>query len=149
MYWSIRNLSEPGTGGHRGLEAIQFNCATVRGNIVVPMQEPYAKELRLLYDASKIITVDNCQFWDDFDPKKDFQGDVELHMATLPHAIPYSQGVIVSQSFHELLNIVDSVIAKPTILNGKLAPGVADALRALKKNEVHSFFWQVEKVWSR
>ena len=135
--WYIGQL---GTCLSRGLEAIRFNHAAVCGDIVVPMQEPYAKELGLLYDASKTITADNCQFWTDFDPEKDFPGDGKLHMAALLRAIPFGQGAVVPQSFDELLNTVEPAIARPTILNGKPAPGLADALRALKKNEYYSFF---------
>ena len=140
--WCIGQL---GTCLSRGPEAIWFNRAAVCGNIVVPIQKPYAKELGLLYDALKIITADNCQFWADFDPGKDFPGDGELCMAPLPRAIPFGQGAAVPQSFDELLNSVESAIAKPTILNGEPAPGLADALRALKKNEFYSFFGKSKK----
>ena len=98
------------------------------------MREPYAKELGLLYDASKIITADNCRFWTDFDPENDFPGDGKLRMATLPRVILFGQGAVMTESFDELLSSVESTIAKPTILNGKPVPGLADALRALKKN---------------
>ena len=126
----------------RGPEAIRFNREDICCSIVVPMQEPYAKELGLLHDSSQIISVDNCRFWDNFDPEKDFAGDGELCMVTLPRAFPYSQGTVVSQPFDELLNSIESAVNKPPILNGKPTPGVADALRALKKNEFNSFFWQ-------
>ena len=51
----------------RGPEPIRFNRAEVCGEIVVPLREPYAKELKLVYDASKVVTATNCQFWPDFD----------------------------------------------------------------------------------
>ena len=105
----------------------------------------YVKKLGLLYNGSKIITAGNCRFWDDFDLEKDFPGEGKLRMATLPRAILFGQGAVVPQSFDELLNSVESAIAKPLILNGKPLPGVADALRALKKNEFHSFFGKSKK----
>ena len=49
------------------------------------------------------------------------------------------------QSFDELLNSIESAIKKTTILNGKPVPSVADALRALKKNEFNSFFGKSKK----
>ena len=104
------------------------------------MQEPYAKELGLVYDASKIITAANCRFWTNFDPEKDFPGEGDLRMIALSHAIPFGQGAVVPQSFYELLNSIEAADNKPPILNGKLALGLADALRALQKNEYFSFF---------
>ena len=109
------------------------------------MREPYAKELGLLYDGSQIISADNCQFWDDFDPEKNFPGDGELCMATLPNAISYGQGALGPQSFDKVLNSIESAIEKPTILNSKPVPGVANALRALKKNDFNSFFGKAKK----
>ena len=61
-------------------------------------------------------------------------------MATLPRAIPFGQRAVVPQSFDELLDSIEAADDRPPILNGKPAPGLADALRALKKNEFHSFF---------
>ena len=55
-------------------------------------------------------------------------------------AIPFGQGAVVPQSFDKFLNSVESAIARPMILNGKPAPGLVDALRALKENECYSFF---------
>ena len=66
-------IGQFGTRLSRGPEPIRFNRAAVCGNIVVPMQEPYAKELGLVYDASKIITAANCRFWTNFDPGKKFR----------------------------------------------------------------------------
>ena len=90
--WCIGQL---GTRLSRGPKAIRFNCAAVCGDIVVIMREPYTKELGLLYDASKIITADNCQFWADFNPEKDLPGEGKLRMATLPRAILFGQGAVV------------------------------------------------------
>ena len=53
------------------------------------------------------MSADNCRFWDDFDPEKDFPGDSELRMATLPCAFPHGQGAVVPQSFDELLNSIE------------------------------------------
>ena len=92
----------------RGPEAIRFNYKDVCGSIVVPMREPYTKELGLLYDSSQIISADNCRFWDDFDPEKDFPGDRELRIATLPCVFPYGQGAVVPQSFDKLLNSIEA-----------------------------------------
>ena len=63
-------------------------------------------------------------------------------MATLPCAFPYGQGAVLPQSFDDLLKSIKSSDNLPPILNGKPAPGVADALRALKKNDFNSFFGQ-------
>ena len=102
------------------------------------MREPYAKELGLVYDASKIITGANCKLWSDFDPEKDFPGEGELRMTAFPRGIPFGQGAEVPQSFKELLDLIKT--EKPTILNSTPVPGLADALRALQKNEYYSFF---------
>ena len=61
-------------------------------------------------------------------------------MVALPRGFPFGQGAVVPQSFEELINSIESADDKPPILNGIPAPGLADALRALKKNEYHSFF---------
>ena len=61
-------------------------------------------------------------------------------MATLPCAISYGSGAEVPQSFDDLLTSNESSDDLPPILNGKPAPGVADTLRALKRNEFNSFF---------
>ena len=53
-------IGQYGTCLSRGQEFIRFNCVTVCGEIVVPMREPYAKELGLVYNAIKIITAANC-----------------------------------------------------------------------------------------
>ena len=66
-------IGQFGTRLSRKPEPIQFKRAAVYGNIVVPMREPYAKELGLVYDASKIITAANCRFWTNFDPGKKFR----------------------------------------------------------------------------
>ena len=46
----------------RGPEGILFNLEDVCGSIVVPMREPSAKQLGLLYNSTKVISADNCQF---------------------------------------------------------------------------------------
>ena len=51
----------------------------------------------------------------------------------------------VVPSFEEFLNSIKAAGKKPLILNGKLAPGLADSLRALQKNEYHSFFGKTKK----
>ena len=144
-YWEGWCVSQLGNYLSHGSEVIRFNREDVCGSIVVPIQEPYTKELGLLYASSQIISADNCRLWADFDPEKDFPGGGELRMATLPSAIPFGQGAVVPPSFVKLLNSVESAIAKPTILNGKPAPGLADALRTLKKNELYSFFGKSKK----
>ena len=133
-------VQQHGTRLSRGSEPIQFNRDEVCGEIVVPMREPYAKELQLVYDASKVVTATNCKFWPELDADKDFPGKGDLCMAALPLAIPFGQGAVVPQSFDELLDSIEAANDRPPILNGKPAPGLADALRALKKNEFHSFF---------
>ena len=122
----------------RGPEAIRFNHEDVCGSIVVLMQEPYARQLGLLYDSTKVVSADNCRFWEDFDPEKNFPGEGELYMTTFSCAFPFGQGAVVPQSFDELLNSIESVDNKQPILNGKPAPGVADALRALKNYDFNS-----------
>ena len=113
-------------------ESIRFNRAEVCGEIVIPMRELYAKELKLVYDALKVVTATNCQFWPEFDADKDFPGKGDLCMIALPLAIPFGQGAVVPQSFEELLDSIEAVDNRPPILNGKPAPGFADVLRALK-----------------
>ena len=61
-------------------------------------------------------------------------------MVALPLAIPFGQGAVVLQSFDKLLDSIEAADDQPPILNGKPALGLEDALRALKKNEFHSFF---------
>ena len=46
------------------------------------MREPYAKELELVYDASRVVRATNCTLWADFDADKYFPGDGDLYMAT-------------------------------------------------------------------
>ena len=59
------------------------------------MREPYAKELELVYDASKVVMATNCQFWPEFDADTDFPGEGDLRMVALPLAIPFGQGTVV------------------------------------------------------
>ena len=66
-------------------------------------------------------------------------------MAILPCLFPYGQGAEVPQSFEDLLKSIESSDSSPQILNGKPCPGVADALRALEKNDFNSFFGQDNK----
>ena len=61
-------------------------------------------------------------------------------MVVLPRAILFGQEAVVPQSFNKLLSSIGAVDNKPPILNGKLALDLADALRALQKNEYYSFF---------
>ena len=68
-------IGQFGTRLSRGAEPIRFDRAAVCDDVVVPMREPYAVELGLVYDASKIITAANCKLWSDFDPEKDFPGE--------------------------------------------------------------------------
>ena len=86
------------------------------------MREPYPKELGLLYNKNIVISVVNYTLWSDFDLVKDFPGERELRMVAFSCAFPYGSSAEVPQSF------------------GKTAPGVADAFRALEKNEFNSFF---------
>ena len=96
-----------GTRLSRGSEPIRFNRAEVCGEIVVPMREPYAKELQLVYDASKVVTATNCTFWAEFDADKDFPGEGDLCMVALPLAIPFGQGAVVPQSFDKLIDSIE------------------------------------------
>ena len=61
-------------------------------------------------------------------------------MAALLIAIPFGQGAVVPQSLNELLDAIEASVGQPQILNGQPAPDLADALRALRQNEFHSFF---------
>ena len=135
-------LGQIGTRLSRGPEGILFNLDDLFGSIVVPMRESNAKRLGLLYNSTKIISDTNCKLWDNFNMEKDFPGEGELCMATLPCVFPYGQGAEVPQSFEDLLKSIDSSDGSPQILNGKPCPGVADALRALEKNDFNSFFGQ-------
>ena len=131
-------IGQFGTRLSRGPEPIRFNRAAVCGDVVIPMREPYAIKLGLVYDASKIITAANCKLWPNFNPEKDFPGEGDLHMAVFPRGFQFGQGAVVPQSFAKLLDLIES--DTPTILNGIPAPGLADAMQALQKNEYHSFF---------
>ena len=131
-------IGQVGTRLSRGAEPVRFNRDAVCGDVVVPMRVPYAEALGLFYDTSKSITATTCKLWDDFDPAKDFPGDGELRMTAFPRGFPFGQGAVVPQSFEEMLDLIES--DNPTILNGTPAPGLADAMRALEKNEYHSFF---------
>ena len=104
------------------------------------MREPYAKELELVYDALRVVTAAKCTLWVDFDPDKDFSGEGDLYMTALPLAIPFGQGAVVPHDFDELIASIEAPDNRPQILNGKPAPGLANALRALRKNEFHSFY---------
>ena len=86
----------------------------------------------------KIITGANCTLWSDFDPENDFPGEGELRMTVFPRGFPFGQGAKVPQSFEEQLDLIES--EKPMIPNGTPVPGLADALRALQRNEYYSFF---------
>ena len=68
-----------GTRLRRGSQPLQFNRNEVWGEIIVPMREPHAKELALVYDK-KVITVDKCTLWADFDADTDFLGEGDLVM---------------------------------------------------------------------
>ena len=46
-------VGQIGTRLSRGAEPVRFDLHAVCGNVVVPMREPYAEELGLVYDASK------------------------------------------------------------------------------------------------
>ena len=61
-------------------------------------------------------------------------------MAALPIVFPFGQGAVVPQSFDKLLNSIKAADGRPQILNCQPAPGLADALRALRHNEFRSFF---------
>ena len=122
----------------RGAELVRFDLHTACGHVVVPMREPYAKELGLVYDNLKIITDTTCTLWSGFDPEKNFPGEGELRMTAFLLGIPFGQGAEVPQSFEEMLDLIET--EKPTILNSTPVPGLADALRALQKNEYYSFF---------
>ena len=140
-------IGQYGTCLSQGSEPIRFNCAEMCGKIVVPMCQPYALALNLVYNASKVVTATNCRLCPTFDAEKDFLGTSDLCMAALPLAIPFGQGAVVPQSLDKLLDSIKASDGQPQILNGQPAPGLADALRALRQNEFHSFFWLEEHVW--
>ena len=66
-------------------------------------------------------------------------------MTALPIAIPFGQGAVVPQSFDELVNSIEVVDGRPQILNGQPAPGLVEALKALRQNEFYSFFGSKNK----
>ena len=103
------------------------------------------QKLGLLYNNTVIISIDNCRFGTEVDLEKDFPGEGELRIATLSCEIPYGSGAEVPQSFDDFLESNESSDNLPQILNSKPAPGVADALRALKRNEFNSYFSQNDK----
>ena len=134
--WCIRQY---GTRLSRGSEPVRFNCVEICCKIVVPMHQPYALALKLVYDASTVVTATNCTLWPDFDAEKDFQGKGDLCMAALPIAFPFGQGAFVPHSFDKFLNSIKAADGRPQILNSQPAPGLADALRALRQNKFHFF----------
>ena len=137
VYRPILNSSEPRTR----------KSDSIAPQSIARLLSPCVSLTQLVYDASKVVTATNCQFWLDFDADTDFPGKGDLCMVALPLLILFGQGAFVPQSFKELLNSIEAADDKPPILNGKPAPGFVDALRALQKNKFHSFFWQDKKVW--
>ena len=97
--WCIGQYS---TRLSQGSEPIRFNRAEMRGKIVVPMRQPYALALKLVYDTTKVGTATNCKLWPTFDAEEDFPGTGDLCMAALPIAIPFGQGAVMPQSLNEL-----------------------------------------------
>ena len=83
--------------------------------IVVPMREPNAVALKLVYDASKVVMVTNCKFWPNFNADKDFPGAGDLCMVALPLVIPFEQGTIVPQSFDESFDSIEAADGRPQI----------------------------------
>ena len=67
-------VGQDGTRLSRGSQPLQFNRTEVYGEIIVPMREPHAKELALVYNK-KAIDVDKCTLWADFDAATDFPGE--------------------------------------------------------------------------
>ena len=128
-----------GTRLSQGSQPLQFNRTEVCGEIIVPMREPHAKELALVYNK-KVVTADNCTLWADFDADTDFPGEGNLLMTAWPIAIPFGQGAVVPHNFDALIASIEAADDRPQILNGKPAPGVVDALKALKKNGFHSYY---------
>ena len=104
------------------------------------MREPHAKELTLVYNMSRVVTAANCTLWADFDADKDFPGEDNLFMTAWPITIPFGQGAVVPHDFDELIASIEAPDDRPQILNGKPAPGLADALKALKKTGFHSYY---------
>ena len=103
------------------------------------MREPHAKELALVYNK-KVIAADKCTLWADFDADTDFPGEGDLVMTAWPIAIPFGQGAVMPHDFDKLIVSIEAADNCPQFLNDKPAPGVADALKALKKNGFHSYF---------
>ena len=103
------------------------------------MREPHAKELVLVYNK-KVIDVNKCTLWADFDADTDFPGEGDLVMTAWPIGIPFGQGAVVPHDFDNLIASMGAADNRPQFFNGKPAPGVADALKVLKKNEFHSFY---------
>ena len=65
-------VGQHGTRLSRGSEPVRFNCGEMCDEIVVPMRQPHALALKLVYESSTVITATNCTFWPDFDAEKDF-----------------------------------------------------------------------------
>ena len=91
-----------GTCLSRGSEPLRFNRAEMCGEIVVPMREPHAKELALVYNK-KAIAADKCTLLADFDAATDFPGDGDLVMTAWPIGIPFGQGAVVPHDFDDLI----------------------------------------------
>lgn len=58
------------------------NLNNIFCSIVVQMREPYAKQLRLLYDKSVIISINNCKFQSEIDLATDLPCRGELCMVS-------------------------------------------------------------------
>ena len=127
-------VGQDGTRLSRGSQPLRFSRTGVCGEVIVPMREPHAKELELVYDNTP-IDVAKCTFWADFDAATDFPGEGDLVMTLWPLGIPFGQGAVVPQDFDELIASIEVTDDRPQFFNGKPAPGVAAALKALKKNE--------------
>ena len=67
-------VGQYGTRMSRGPQPLPFSRTKVCGAITVPMREPQAKELALVY-SKKAIDVDKCTLWADFDADTDFPGE--------------------------------------------------------------------------
>ena len=121
-------LGQVETRLYRGLEPICFNHVHICSSTVVPMREPHTKELGLLYNASVVITANNCKYWLDVDIDKNFPGNMELRLAVIPAVIPYRSGVEIPHSIEDLITSLKNL---PSPLTGHSMVGRAvDSVRS-------------------
>ena len=99
-------VGQDGTRLSRGSQPLRFSCTEVCGEVIVPMREPHAQALALVYDK-KAIDVAKCTLWADFDAATEVPGEGDRVMTFWPRGIPFGQGAVVPQDFDELIASIE------------------------------------------